>query len=93
MTRCHWHNSRFSPDGEIIWLVLGKPRVGEEHLHEGPDVRGRLLGCADLEIAMREADTDWLVDVENVGFVIPRKRVESDRRAVVGDATWSVFLE
>jgi hypothetical protein len=41
-------------------------------------VRSGLLGRADIESAMREADTDRLVYVEHVGVGIPRLGVEVD---------------
>ena len=57
-------HSRLGPNREIVLLKLREAVVREEDLKELPDVRGRLLRRPDRRRAVREADTNGLVDEE-----------------------------
>ena len=64
-------NLRLSPEGEVVCLVLGKSRIGEEDLQERPDVSSGLLGRSNLEGSVREAYSDRLIDIKNIRLVVP----------------------
>lgn len=65
------YSLRFSPESKVIGLILRESAVLEEDLQERPHVGCCGLGSSNLEISVREANTNWLVDVEHVDFVVP----------------------
>lgn len=67
-----YSHSRLRPDSEISCLVLAELGVGEEYLHEGPDIcRSLRRGSHSAYISVRQTRANRLVDVHDVGLVVP----------------------
>jgi len=42
---------------------------------------------------VREANTNGLINVKDIGFIVPRERIRCYGRAVIGDSARSMLLE